>query len=114
VAQQVPHMVLWAGGPLVSSLAIGAPLLPAVPSALDKLQKIGMSLQQANELIESPTAQKLIDNANSGNINVLQSVGDKVVRITLDPTGSRIISAGYMQSRNVANGIASGRFTPMK
>jgi hypothetical protein len=53
-----------------------------------------MSLQQANELIESPTAQKLIDNANSGNINVLQNVGDKVVRITLDPTGSRIISAG--------------------
>jgi hypothetical protein len=58
--------------------------------------------------------KKLIDNTNGGNINVLQNVGDKVVRITLDPTGSRIVSAGYMQSRNVANGIASGRFTPMK
>jgi hypothetical protein len=103
-----------AGGLLVTSLAIGTPLLPVVPGAIDKLQKIGMSLQQANELIESPTAQKLIDNANSGNINVLQNVGDKVVRITLDPTGSRIISAGYMQSRNVANGIASGRFTLVK
>jgi hypothetical protein len=28
--------------------------------------------------------------------------------------GSRIISAGYIQTRNVVNGIASGRFTPLQ
>jgi len=28
-----------------------------------------MSIQEANELLESPTTQKLIDNANGGNIN---------------------------------------------
>ena len=39
-------------------------------------------------------------------------VGDKLVRITLDPSGQRIISAGYVQARNIANSIASGRFIP--
>jgi len=108
-------LALSGGSAALTTLGLrGAALLPIVPSAVDKLQKIGLSLQQATELVESPTAQKLIDNANGGNINVLQKVGDKVVRITLDPSGSRIISAGYMQSRNVANGIASGRFTPMQ
>jgi RHS repeat-associated protein len=108
-------LAITGGSAALTTLGLrGAALLPIVPSAIDKLQKIGPSLQQATELVESPGAQKLIDNANGGNINVLQNVGDKVVRITLDPSGSRIISAGYMQSRNVANGIASGRFTPMQ
>jgi len=30
--------------------------------------------------------------------------------VAFDPTGQRIISAGYVQARNVANSIASGRF----
>jgi RHS repeat-associated protein len=93
--------------------AAGA-VLPAVPSAIDKLQKLGISVQQANEIIASPTAQKFIDKANSGNINVLQEMGGKIIRVTLDPTASRIISAGIVQSRNVTNSIASGRFTPLQ
>ena len=68
--------------------------------------------QQATEIVESPASQKLVDNLNNGNINVIQDVGGKLVRITLDPSGQRIISAGYVQARNVANSIASGRFTP--
>jgi hypothetical protein len=71
-----------------------------------------MSLQEATAIVESPTSQKLVDNLNNGNINVIQDVGGKLVRITLDPSGQRIISAGYVQARNVANSIASGRFTP--
>ena len=89
-----------------------AGLLPAVPSAIQKLQNIGLSLSKANELIESPTTQKLIDTANNGNINYIANVGEKLVRITTDPTGQRIISAGYVQARNIANSIASGRFKP--
>jgi len=92
-----------------------SPFLPAVPSAIQKLQNIGISLQKANEIIRSPISQKLLDNAqrNLGNINVIQDVGGKLVRITLDPSGYRIISAGYVRAYSVANGIASGRFTPI-
>ena len=89
-----------------------AGLLPAVPSAIDKLQKLGMSISEANELIESPTTQKLIDNANNGNISYIADVGGKLVRITTDPTGQRIISAGMVRANLIANGITSGRFTP--
>jgi RHS repeat-associated protein len=97
----------------VTTLGIAtSPLLPIVPSALEKLQRLGLSLQQATEIVESPASQKLVDNLNNGNINVIQDVGGKLVRITLDPSGQRIISAGYVQARNVANSIASGRFTP--
>jgi hypothetical protein len=97
----------------VTTVGIAAsPLLPIVPSALEKLQRLGMSLQEATAIVESPTSQKLVDNLNNGNINVIQDVGGKLVRITLDPSGQRIISAGYVQARNVANSIASGRFTP--
>jgi RHS repeat-associated protein len=99
------------GGTTLTSLAIAStPLLPAVPSAITKLQRLGVSLQQAAQIVASPDSQKLIDTANGNNINVIQQVGDKLVRITLDPTGRRIISAGYIQGRNVANSIASGRF----
>jgi len=97
----------------VTTLGIAtSPLLPIVPSALEKLQRLGMSLQEATAIVESPASQKLVDNLNNGNINVIQDVGGKLVRITLDPSGQRIISAGYVQARNVANSIASGRFTP--
>ena len=88
-----------------------AGLLPAVPSALEKLQKLGLSVSEANELIESPTTQKLVDNANSGNINYVADVAGKLVRITTDPNGQRIISAGLMRANQVTNGISSGRFT---
>jgi RHS repeat-associated protein len=88
-----------------------AGLLPAVPGAIDKLQKLGVSLSEANEIIESPTTQKLVDNANNGNINYIADVGGKLVRITTDPAGQRIISAGMVRANQIANGIANGRFT---
>jgi RHS repeat-associated protein len=99
-----------ASGTALNQLAIAT--LPALPTAADKLQKIGLSIYEAGKIVASPTAQRLIDTANGGNVNVIQQVGDKLVRITLDPSGQRIISAGYIQSRNVANSIASGRFIP--
>jgi RHS repeat-associated protein len=105
-----------AGGSAALTLGRGvyyalAGLLPAVPSAIDKLQKLGVSISEANELIESPTTQKLIDNANNGNINYIADVGGKLVRITTDPAGQRIISAGIVRANQITNGIANGRFT---
>ena len=88
-----------------------AGLLPAVPSAIEKLQKLGISISEANELIESPGTQRLVDNANSGNINYIADVGGKLVRITTDPNGQRIISAGIVRANQIANGISNGRFT---
>jgi hypothetical protein len=97
--------------PTVTTLALRAvPFLPAVPSALEKLRSLGISLEQANAIVRSPTSQRLIDNDNDGNINVIQEVGGKLVRITLDPSRERIISAGIVRANQITNGIARGRF----
>jgi hypothetical protein len=105
------YLGTYAGPALWAALSGATPLLPAVPSAIQKLQKIGITLQEANQIVESPTSQKLIDNANGGNINCIQQVGDKLVRITTDTTGQRIISAGYVRANSIVNGLANGRFT---
>ena len=98
--------------PTVTTLALrAAPLLPAVPSAIDKLRNLGLSLEQASAIVQSPASQKLIDNANNGNINHVQEVGGKLIRITTDPSGQRIISAGMMRANQITNGIAKGRYT---
>jgi RHS repeat-associated protein len=89
-----------------------APLLPVVAGAIEKLQKLGISLQEANEIITSPESQKLVDNLNGGNINVIKEVGGQLVRITTNPEGTRIISAGLVRANQIANGIANGRFVP--
>lgn len=106
------------GGSGLTTLGLAAakvtPLLPALPSAIMKLQKIGISLEKANEIVSSPASQKLIDNLNSGNINIIQNIGGKFIRITLDPSGKRIISAGIVRANQVTNGIASGRFSVTK
>ncbi len=92
--------------------AKAAPLLPVVFGALQKLQQLGISVQEANEIIASPESQKLVDNLNNGNINVIKEVGGQLVRITTNPEGTRIISAGLVRANQIANGIANGRFVP--
>ena len=88
------------------------PLLPAVPNAFEKLQRVGVSLQEANQIINNPAAQHVLDNLNDGNINNYQTINGQIIRITTDPSAQRIISAGIVQARNIAAGINSGRFTP--
>jgi len=107
-----PLLLSGGGATLTIGAAKAAAVLPVVVGALEKLEQLGISPEEATEIVESPTSQKLVDNLNGGNINVIQDVGGKLVRITLDPSGQRIISAGYIQARNITNGIASGRFTP--
>lgn len=55
------------------------------------------------------------DSAHGGNINVFPARpdGSGFIRITLDPSGQRIISAGLNTAGNVKNGIANGRFVPI-
>ena len=60
----------------------------------------------------------MVDNLarNAGNINAIIPRPDGAsgfVRVTLDPSGSRIISAGLQTANMVKNGIESGRFTPI-
>lgn len=95
---------------IVTSGLEASPLLPAVPGAVEKLQRIGLSVSKASQIATSLTSQRLIDKANGNNINVIKQLGDQLIRITLDPTGQRIISAGRIQERNIINSIAAGRF----
>lgn len=114
-----------AGGAAVTALGVARPiagraLLPAVPSAIAKLQNLGekfgvAATRLANQAITSGT--KLVDNldGNAGNINAPIARPDGAsgwVRVTLDPTHSRIISAGLESANQVINGIRSGRVTP--
>ncbi len=58
---------------------------------------------------------RYIDTANGGNINVFAARpdGSGFIRVTLDPSGQRIVSVGLNTAGNVTNGIANGRFVPI-
>ncbi len=82
-----------------------------VPSALEKLNNLGLSPEQANEIIDDPSTARFVDNANDGNINYIQDMNGRLTRITTDPTGQRIISAGQVRLNQIINGLGKGRFT---
>jgi hypothetical protein len=100
--------------------ATGRSLLPVAAGAIAKLEaladKFGTTATAiANQAITQGT--RLIDNleANAGNVNAIIPRLDGAngfIRVTLDPSQSRIISAGLQSANQVTNGIASGRFTP--
>jgi hypothetical protein len=99
----------------LANLRAFAGLLPAVPSAVDKLQKIGISLQRANEIVKSE--QGFVDESSGGmfgtgkNINYIVNEGGRMIRITTDAAGTKIISAGRVAENFVNRGVASGRLT---
>jgi filamentous hemagglutinin len=70
----------------------------------------GDRLQQ---LVNNPAAQRFLD-ASSGHINVIQEVDGVLLRITTPRDAFRIISVGPIRPNGLANGIASGRFVPLK
>ena len=95
-----------------------APALPVVQSAAAKLQWLGDKFNvQQNDLLNRvlQNGAKYVDNANNGNINVFMQRpdGPGFIRVTLDPTQQRVISAGLNQANDVLRGITSGRFTPL-
>ncbi len=96
----------------------GRLLLPATGGAITNLKdlsdKFGISpVEIANKAINSGT--RLIDHLNGGNINSIVARPDGAsgfVRVTLNPSGAKIISAGIQSANQVANGLENGRFTP--
>ena len=103
---------IWSRAPPVSTS------LPVLPSAWAKLELLATRLgEPAGDILTQvqQSGSRYLDNANGGNINVLlQQPGTYLfTRVTLDPTGQRIISAGTVQFRSLVNGILSGRFTPI-
>ncbi|MBF0366487.1 MAG: RHS repeat-associated core domain-containing protein [Oligoflexia bacterium] len=65
-----------------------------------------------NTLLNSPTARRLMDN-ESGYINVVQKVEDRLIRMTVPRDEFKVISVGPIKENGIINGIEKGRFTPM-
>ena len=89
--------------------------LEIVPSAVSKLQALsqqtGMSAKEILDLL-SKSSMRYIDTANGGNINIYASKpsSGELFRVTTNPEGNTIISAGTSRNAQVDNGVASGRF----
>ena len=93
--------------------------IPVVKSASTKLtslaEKFGVDSKKI--LKDGLKGQKFKDVGNDGNINVFSARPDGksgAVRITLDPKGERVISAGLVKTKDVVKGIQTGRFKPIK
>lgn len=63
-------------------------------------------------LANNPSAQRVFD-ARSGNINVIQNVEGKLLRITVPRDEMKIISVGPIRPNQVTNRIESGDFIPL-
>jgi len=105
----------WLTGPTLA--IIGAGLPPAVQSAVPKLADLATKFQTTSPALLRNVLQngtRFADTLNKSNINVFLQRPDSTgfIRVTLDPTGQRVISSGLNQARDVASGIASGRFVP--
>jgi hypothetical protein len=102
-----------------SLMASAAPMLPIIPSAMGKLEWLaekfgGSAVGIANRAVTQGT--RLIDKGNKCNVNCLIPRPDGAagwLRVTLDPSQSKVISAGLQSVNQVTNGLAKGRFTPV-
>ena len=95
--------------------------LPVVTSAEPKLNnlqaKFGWTRQQLLYRM-SVLGNWYIDKENDDNINIFLSRPDYVtvpgyIRVTIDPTRQRIISAGLNKHKDVQRGVLTGRFLPL-
>jgi hypothetical protein len=104
------------------SLVVGQwePLLPVVRSAQVKLLSLSEKFSLSSKGIlkyAQKSGRQYIDKGNSGNINILSPRPDGkagYLRGTLDPTESRVISAGLNKARDVISAIKKGRLVPKK
>lgn len=93
--------------------------LPVVKSAAGKLGQLGekFSMTAKEVLDQGMKGTRFVDNANAGNVNILSARpdgGSGMLRVTLDPKGERVISAGLMRSRQVEKAIENGRLQEVK
>lgn len=63
-------------------------------------------------LANNPAARRVLD-ARSGNINVIQEVEGRLIRITVPRDAHRIISVGPIRANQVENLLRSGDFVPL-
>jgi hypothetical protein len=92
-------------------------LAPRVTEQLvdSRLGNIAGKLDEAklNTLLNAPGAQRFLD-ANSGHINIIQQVEDKLLRITVTRDQFKVISVGPIRPSGLTNGIENARFIPLK
>jgi RHS repeat-associated protein len=91
--------------------------LPIRSSAVPKLQKLSSETGMTTDEILTQSSQSPngeIDLHNDANINIYspKSANGELIRITTNPEGDAIISAGTAQMSGVKNGIVNGRFVP--
>jgi hypothetical protein len=89
--------------------------LPVVEGAVPKIASLASRYGEGIENRVLTNGTRYVDTANGGNINAFmpRPDGPGFIRVTLDPTGQRVISAGLNTAGNVTNGIANGRFVPV-
>jgi len=71
-----------------------------------------LSPERLQELANTPNATRVLDN-RTGNINVIQEIEGKTIRITVPRDDMKIISVGPIRTNQVKNLINKGDFTPL-
>jgi hypothetical protein len=68
--------------------------------------------QRLHDLVNSPTARRVFD-SRTGNVNIIQEVEGRLIRITVAGDKFKIISVGPIQERNILNLIENGGYVPI-
>ena len=68
--------------------------------------------QRLHELVNNNSARRFID-VRSGNINIVQEIEGKLVRLTVAGDKFKVISIGPIRERNIINLIRAGGFVPL-
>jgi hypothetical protein len=72
-----------------------------------------LTAEQLSDFANSSTARRFWD-ARSNNINIIQEVDGRLLRITVARDKFEIISVGPIQERNIINSIARGDFIELR
>lgn len=93
--------------------------VPVIKGAVDKLNSTavanfgGTAQQWAGSAMSH--GQRFIDTAHRGNVSYFLARPDGgagFIRVTLDPTSSRVISGGMVRGKQLQDWVASGRLVP--
>ncbi|MEM9728170.1 MAG: DNRLRE domain-containing protein [Myxococcota bacterium] len=90
--------------------------LQIVPSAQEKLARVADQLgRSSTELLRlvQQNGKRVVDLRNQNNINIFAQIEGKLIRVTLNPQQTRIISAGREQFRAVFKRFEAGTFDPL-
>jgi len=71
-----------------------------------------ISPESLHDLVNSPSAHRFFD-TRTGNINIIQELEGKLLRVTVAGDKFKVISVGPIQKRNILNLIGNGGFVPI-